>query len=284
MKKINYIKIVLDILMAIVFVLLFNKMAVVPMTFHEFAGLFIGVVFITHITLNFKWVKQVTLKLFDSKVNARIKLGYIINVLLLICFVLIIISGALISKVVLPNFRINSSLSFKAIHMSMSYIALMIVGIHIGLHWNWIVNVFKKIFGILEKNNSIGVIAKVVVMLLFIYGAYNIYSVNYMSKVSLITTSFSGGQTERGHQLEGKPRNGSIEGTNTERRLQGDNQRVGEPLKGGRNNVSPNVIGLIARYISIISVFSIITFYFEKLVVKKKNYNNKLFSITKGEN
>lgn len=267
MKKMNFIKIGLDILMVIVFVLLFNKMAVVPMTFHEIAGLFLGVAFIIHIVLNFKWVKQVTLKLFDRKINLRTKFGYIIDVLLLVCFIIAIITGILMSKVVFPNFRVNSSINFKMIHISISYIALLLVGIHIGLHWNWIVNVLKNIFGITGKSQILGVIAKFIVILIFIFGLYNIYSVQYFSKVSSITMSVS--NSEGQPKQQSSQNEGNSGGKNEGHPTQGGAQNEGH---SGEPNVtnSPNIFGIISTYMSIISVFSIITFYLEKLLVKRR--------------
>lgn len=51
-------------------------------------------------------------------------------------FIVIIISRILISYVLFPNLKINSSINFGAIHISISYIVLLLVEIHIGPHWN----------------------------------------------------------------------------------------------------------------------------------------------------
>lgn len=266
MKKINFIKILLDILMVIVFVLLFNKLAIVPMAFHEIAGLLIGVVVIIHIALNFNWVKQVTLKFFSSKMNLKAKVGYIIDALLLLCFVIIIISGIPISHILLPNFRINSSINFRAIHISISYVALLLVGIHIGLHWNWVVNVFKKIFGIRSKKKILGSIAKLAVVLLFVFGSYNIYSVKYFSNISSIAMSFNGSQST----MQGGDMNKAHQSGNSGEHPMQNGTRSGGPPEGKNAPISPNAFGIISTYISVISVFSIITFYLEKLLVRRK--------------
>jgi len=256
MKKINFIKIVLDILMSIVFVLLFNKTVLSGMEFHQIAGLAIGVAFIIHIALNRKWVKQVTLKLFSSKINFKTKFGYILDVILLLCFAFIIISGILISKVEFP---------FKMLHISISYIALLLVGVHIGLHWSWVMNVFKNIFGIRSKNKILSIIAKLAVVLLFIFGSYNIYSVQYFSKVSSIVTSFSGNQPQmKGGEMKGTPPTGQT----GEIPMKGGTQGGGETSAGGPT--SSNIFGIIFSYASVISIFSIITFYLEKLLVKRR--------------
>ena len=72
-KNIKYLKFSIDLVMGITFVLFFNKRVLGGLTFHEIAGLLIAVVFFTHIILNWKWIKNVTLKLFDRKLPLRAK-------------------------------------------------------------------------------------------------------------------------------------------------------------------------------------------------------------------
>lgn len=67
MKKVTYVKFAIDIVMAVVFVLLFNKQVLGGMTFHEIAGLAIAVIFLTHVLLNAQWVKKVTLKIPEGE-------------------------------------------------------------------------------------------------------------------------------------------------------------------------------------------------------------------------
>ncbi|MEH7417955.1 DUF4405 domain-containing protein, partial [Neobacillus drentensis] len=50
----------------------------------------------------------------------------------------IMVSGIFISKVVLPNLRYFPNVNWMPIHIFSSILGLVIVGIHIGLHWNWI--------------------------------------------------------------------------------------------------------------------------------------------------
>lgn len=291
MKKINYFKIILDILMAVIFVLMFNKLVIVPITFHEIAGLGVLIAFVIHIIINFNWVKQVTSKLFSSKINLRTRLGYIIDMILLLCFVTIGISGIFISKVLFSNIKISSSIDFHALHISVSYIALLLVGLHVGLHWTWAMNVFKKVFGITEKKKALGVVAKLIVVLLFVFGAYNIYSVDYFSHVSSVTSSFGGSQsgmpggqggnphqngTNGGVQAQNGTSNGSQSQSNTNGSTQTQNGTTGgHPTQGGTaeghpTQASPNPLLIIYKYISVMSVFAIITYYIDCLLVKKK--------------
>jgi hypothetical protein len=280
MKNISFIKITLDILMAVVFVLLFNKMAVAGLAFHEIAGLAIGLAFIIHIGLNWKWVKQVTLNIFSKKITAKTRFGYILNILLLVSFAFIIISGILISKVVFPNINLGVSPLFKSLHLTVSYFALLLVSIHIGLHWNWVMNLFKRRF-INSCNKKIhSVIAKALVVLMLIFGAYNIYSVNYFSKLSSIVVVFGGNQgVGIGKNMNIPPRDGENNFRKSfpdgERPTRDRSERKGDfPIRGeGKGRFSGNMkgrnsagsLGMLTSYLSVISVFSIITFYIESL-------------------
>ncbi|GIM28831.1 hypothetical protein CPJCM30710_14970 [Clostridium polyendosporum] len=284
MKKINFVKITLDLLMSIVFVLLFNKMAVAGLRFHETAGLSLGVAFIIHIALNWKWVKQVTLKLFNPKITFKTRFGYIINVLLLFAMGYIIISGVLISKVLFPNINIGNKQLLKMLHISVSYFSLLLIGIHIGLHWTWIKNMLKKIFRITNKNKLSKVTAIISVVLVFSFGAYNIYSVNYFSRVSSIVSSFTGDpMLGPGKDMNKEPQNGenklSNDTSSREQKISGNNGNPSElPVKkdGGQgappNMKAPNsssLLTILTTYLSIIAVFSIITYNIEKLLTTK---------------
>ncbi|MDM5452123.1 hypothetical protein [Peribacillus simplex] len=76
MKKLMFVKLGLDILMAVTFVLFFNKQVLGGLTFHEIAGLVIAVLFFIHVLLNWRWVKKVTVKLFDLNLPLKTKFGY----------------------------------------------------------------------------------------------------------------------------------------------------------------------------------------------------------------
>ena len=146
----NFIKISLDIVMTLVFVLLYNKGVISGISFHEIAGLCIGGVFVVHIALNWRWVKQVTINIMKKKMALKTRIGYVVDLLLLCSIVYIIISGIMISKILFPNINVGNEMFFKSTHISISYAALLLIGIHLGLHWDWVMNTFKKIFKIVR--------------------------------------------------------------------------------------------------------------------------------------
>ena len=97
-KKRKIGMLVLDILMLLVFVILFNKSAFGGMAFHEIAGLCLAAGLITHIVLNRKWIAGVSKK-FGS-MPTKTKLEYILMWLLIADLGVMTVTGILISKVV----------------------------------------------------------------------------------------------------------------------------------------------------------------------------------------
>ena len=64
--------------------------------------------------------------------------------MLLITMSFIMISGIFISRVVFPNINVGNEQWFKVSHISVSFLVLILVAAHIGLHWQWVINVCKN--------------------------------------------------------------------------------------------------------------------------------------------
>ncbi|WP_394236382.1 DUF4405 domain-containing protein [Niallia oryzisoli] len=293
MKRINVVKLILDIMMAITFVLFFNKRVLGGLAFHEIAGLVIGGVFFIHVLLNGRWVKNVTLKLFDSKLPFKVKLNYLLNLLLLVTMAFVIISGIFISRVVFPNVNIGNEQWFKVTHMSVSYLALVLVAIHVGLHWNWVVNTFKNIIKRKGKRPVVGLVAKVAVAALLVVGGYQMYSSNFFMHLQGVTQVFNPSSSQMpGDGFEGRgkrafaegfagkegtfnpdniPDRGSEEeGTSDDHSDQAPIHKGGfEGKEGGMS--STNVFQVIGQYFSIMSVIIIVVYYIDKFFRRKKS-------------
>ena len=67
----NKVKIILDITMALIFAVLFNKMVLGGLVFHEIAGIAIGTFIVLHKVLNRAWLQGVTKKFFSTKLPVR---------------------------------------------------------------------------------------------------------------------------------------------------------------------------------------------------------------------
>lgn len=269
MKKINFVKISLDIFMTLVFVLLYNKMAVSGLSFHEIAGLLMGAVFIVHIALNWRWVKQVSLNILKKKISIKTKIGYVVDLLLLFSMGYIIFSGIMISKVLFPNLNVGNRMFFQSTHISVAYGVLLLIGIHLGLHWNWVMNTFKKMFRLSGTNLLLGYAAKALVIGVLVSGIYSMSSVNYFKRLPVVGTVASAGHgagMERGQFDKGNDNPTFIHDGNEGKMNFSDSGNFGPG--GSKGNGSANIVSILITYLSIIGGFTIATFYIEKFLLR----------------
>ncbi len=140
----NKFKFIQNILLAVVMLLLMDPRSFYGLGFHEWAGLLIGIFFILHTLLNWSWIKKVTICLFCRK-NHRARLNYILDILLLAGMVLMILSGIAIARTIDFSWLSlgGSRMFWRAMHTSSSLITLALFGIHLGLHWKWVLKRVK---------------------------------------------------------------------------------------------------------------------------------------------
>lgn len=123
-------KIVLDVIMLIMMLTLFDKQFI-SMAYHEIAGLILLALIIVHIALNIKTAAAMCKKFL--RVPPAIKVGLVVDILLLVCFVLLGVSGVLISHTVLTGIS-SDNVIFKQLHMFAGGLSVILLGVHIGLH------------------------------------------------------------------------------------------------------------------------------------------------------
>lgn len=182
MKK-NVVKIVLDVVILLLLFLMYQKQ-VISLSFHEIGGLAVCGLFLVHKALNWKWICGVTRKLFSKSMTGRARLSYLVNVLMLLSFLFILISGVLISKTILTGISVPGH-TWKAIHYFASALAIILCGIHIGLHRNYIKNVFGKTIRLPKA-----VALPLSIILLAVVLAYGCYSAATSSFISWLAAPF----------------------------------------------------------------------------------------------
>jgi len=107
---------------------------------HEYIGLGIYLLFIIHLAYNYKWILNVCRTFFDKTAGIRIKFAYAIDVLLLIAFILIGLSGVMISHVI---FKFGVMPVWRPLHTIASAVSVVLLSVHIGLHGTMIINAVK---------------------------------------------------------------------------------------------------------------------------------------------
>ncbi|AFM40018.1 hypothetical protein Desaci_0973 [Desulfosporosinus acidiphilus SJ4] len=264
MLKKDYIKFGLDIIIALIFALLYNTRVFGGLAFHEIMGLGIGVIFLVHVLLNLQWVRKVTRRLFDRNLPSKTRLSCVINVLLLLSMAFTIISGLMISRILFPGLGLANQRTFHGLHVGFSYLTLVIVGVHVGLHGQWIMTIIKKALNV-KKSNKIIVGVKVALALVILLEGTQLLSSQFGSDIAQIGTSISTSQQVPTNKVSGQfNENNTFDGN-----LHGGDRHA-EGVSGDRGrDGNANTTGAIITYLGVIGGIAVLTRYFEKQVIKR---------------
>jgi hypothetical protein len=146
MSKQNITKLLLD-LGTFVTLLIVSAPHFTGAAVHEWLALALGGAIIVHLLLNWNWVVQVTLRIFSKAAKTQ-SFNYILNWALFASGVMIMLSGLMISKTVAPFFGLNlpQNMSWKELHSLSTNITMVLMGLHVAVHWSWITSMFKRLF------------------------------------------------------------------------------------------------------------------------------------------
>lgn len=134
------VKLAVDVLMTIALLVLSGYQFWGEAT-HEWAGIGIFILFIAHHILNLKWHKNI----FKGKYTALRMTILCIDLLVLLAMLAQMYSGIVISRYVFDFLPINGGLAFaRKLHILGAYWGFILMGLHIGLHWNIVIGIMKK--------------------------------------------------------------------------------------------------------------------------------------------
>lgn len=136
---------------------------------HEWVGAGVFVLFIVHHILNFNFYKS----LFKGKFSAyRITL-IIVDFLTLAAMLALMYSGITMSRHAFAFLKIESRLApARRLHILGSYWGILIMGLHLGLHWSMFLSIADKKFKTKSASKIRSVICFSAGALIACYGAY----------------------------------------------------------------------------------------------------------------
>lgn len=162
---------------------------------HEIFASIIIVVLGFHVGRNYHFFSSVCRKNFPcAKPNDPVISRYankyfilcdVINVLLIVSCLICLITGILISKFVFKDivaalFAIENTRAIRPYHAMSSYILLICIGLHAGLHLPTLFNFIEITLGKIWQRLILGGL-----VLIAINGLYNIFAYNFISKFAL---------------------------------------------------------------------------------------------------
>ena len=101
--------------------------------------------FAVHLSLHWDWIKQ-SAKRFSKKITAKERFSLVWNYLLYLMMLLATVSGFLVSVALLPTLNIELHIQdfWSKIHHDSATLIMPMIGVHLALHWSWIVNLTKR--------------------------------------------------------------------------------------------------------------------------------------------
>jgi hypothetical protein len=115
---------------------------------HEWLSLAVAATIVAHLLLHWSWIAGVTARFF-GKVSWKSRLNYLLNALLFVAFTAVTFTGVMVSEVAVPLFgvQIERDGLWMAVHRLASDASVFLIGLHVALHWRWIVNLSRKLLG-----------------------------------------------------------------------------------------------------------------------------------------
>lgn len=160
------LKIIIDVCMTVCLLFLMPY-SLLGETLHEWLGIVMFVLFVTHHVLNRKWMAAVTKGKYTPFRIVQTLIVFVMLVLMLGSMV----SGVLLSNHIFRAVRIAGiSMAARQVHMFCAYFGMLVMSVHLGLHWNMVVNMTGKLF--LYPSAKRTWIARAIAILLAGYGVY----------------------------------------------------------------------------------------------------------------
>jgi hypothetical protein len=100
---------------------------------------------VVHLLLHWRWITTVTLHFFRQLFHDS-RLQYVVDLLLFVSFTTVMMSGLMISRVVLPflGIALTRNQAWLPLHDLSANATLALIAVHTALHWEWVVKTFKR--------------------------------------------------------------------------------------------------------------------------------------------
>lgn len=112
---------------------------------HEWLSLALAVAVVVHLLLHWQWI-VVTMRRFVGRLAGPARINLVLNVVLFIAFVVVTLTGVLISQEALPFFglRLTVNRAWQSLHRLSADLIVFVLGLHVALHWKWLLNALQR--------------------------------------------------------------------------------------------------------------------------------------------
>ncbi len=114
---------------------------------HEWLSVALAVLLALHAAINWDWTMKAFAR-FINKLRNLSRINLVVDLLVFIMLTAVMLSGLMVSRVVLPALGLPA-LSFgptwRILHSLTAKLLLLVLGLHVGLHWRWVVDATKRL-------------------------------------------------------------------------------------------------------------------------------------------
>jgi hypothetical protein len=148
---------------------------------HEWIGFSASGLLVFHNCIHWSWYQ----KIFKGRYGFKRALNTAINMILLATAVALLTSGLLQSRTIFSFMHLSGGMLLRRVHTFVAYWGLLLVSIHIGIHWEIICNVISRTM----RNTGIvrfpGIITHCLAALVFLYGLDSFFERDMPAKLFL---------------------------------------------------------------------------------------------------
>ena len=154
---------------------------------HEWVGILFTLLIILHLYLNRHrlWSLSSKLPLTMSRVNR------VINAVTFVVILTAIISGMMLSRHILLDLPFHNPATWvRKVHMASVHWGMIILALHIGLHWKMLATFFCRILKISDDSHFANVIMPGIFSIIVLLGLYGLLNQDYLNYL-LMKVDFS---------------------------------------------------------------------------------------------
>ena len=144
-----------------------------PKDLHEIFGVALVALTILHVAINRRQFMSLTKKLTPRKFFCLST-----DIALTICALIILATGVCMSNFLFVDavsFEIRRNMTIHQLHVALPYVAMILIGLHVGFHWSELWQRFLNTFGLTKLYERRYKLFFAAAMILSIVGAYGLH-------------------------------------------------------------------------------------------------------------
>jgi hypothetical protein len=147
---------------------------------HELFGTALFVLLAWHLAVNRLWFKNLLRGRYDGR---RVVMA-LLHLLLIANMLVLVITSVIISKSVFAPLPIPDSIYLRDIHWFAAYWVMIVVGIHLGLHWTRVMTMVRSSIGAMQDYRILTWALRIAAITVAAFGVWSVLVLGVMAKLT----------------------------------------------------------------------------------------------------